>query len=221
MNYTTLKYLPRYGLVGFVTKFSALSTPAFLIGLFSRCLFLCFHIISLMFCFTCKHGKQYEWTLLTNDSTFQNCQVMWKKVRPWRITEAEGQVGEPWYLREVVPFLTPLRVVPGGTSPRDLGLKPITVGWWGQLSGAPFGAGSLPVVRGTQCLSLLLLLVHCSVLCSLLFWNLVVDWLASAPIPGFFPLHTILNSNPVFIVLPLHCTIHRFNSLSWSSRCWE
>lgn len=140
MNYTTLKYLPRYGLVGFVTKFSALSTPAFLMGLFSRCLFLCFHIISLMFCFTCKHGKQYEWTLLTNDSTFQNCQVMWKKARPWRITEAEGQVGEPWYLREVVPFLTPLRVVPGGTSPRDLGLKLITMGWWGQLSGAPFGA---------------------------------------------------------------------------------
>lgn len=95
MNYTTLKYLRRYGLVEFVTKFSALSTPAFLTGLFSRCFFLYFHIILLMFSFTCKHGKQYEWTLLANDSTFQNCQVIWKKAHAWRITEAEGQVGEP------------------------------------------------------------------------------------------------------------------------------
>lgn len=63
-------------------------------------------------------------------------------------------------------------------------------------------SSSLPVVRDTQCLSLLLLLVHCCVLCSLLFWNLVVDWLASAPIPVFFL------STPYWIRIPFSLCSH-------------
>lgn len=63
----------------------------------------------------------------------------------------------------------------------------------------------------------------CSLLCAV--FSLVLEsgrWLAHiCSHPCFFLLHTIRNSNPIFIVLPLHCTIHRFNSLSWSSRCWE
>lgn len=60
----------------------------------------------------------------------------------------------------------------------------------------------MPVVRGTQCLSLLLLLVHCCVLCSLLFWNLAVDWLTSAPIPVFF------FSTPYGILIPFSLCSH-------------
>lgn len=103
----------------------------------------------------------------------------------------DGRWGNPNISEKAVPFQAPLRAVPGGTSPwpgtdtYHHGLMGTAL-WstlWSRSGVTVCGTGH---TMGTQCLPLMLLLVHCCVLSSLLLWNLAVDWLASAPIPVFF-----------------------------------